>query len=100
MPQVFVRKLGANRSTNNGTGRGALFQKLRSCRAREEVESLIGRLGELSSVKEANTAISAWGRVRDWRRALEVLSEIQEHGLSPNVITYSATISACGKGSQ
>ena len=45
-------------------------------------------------------AISAWGRVRDWRRAVELLSEMRERWLTPDVITYSAAISACEKGSQ
>ena len=83
-----------------GNERSALLQKLRSSRRREEVESFIGQLGELTSVKEASMAVSAWGRVRDWKRALEVLSEMRERGLQPNVITYSAAISACEKGSR
>jgi pentatricopeptide repeat protein len=61
---------------------------------------LLEQLGELRSIKEANKAISAWGRVREWERALKLLSEIRQRGLEPNVITYSAAISACEKGSQ
>ena len=33
-------------------------------------------------------------------RALELLAEMQGRGLDPNVITFSAAISACEKGQQ
>ena len=106
--EVNGRKIKIIESTNTpaasvrggGMHRGALFQQLRASRRRDQVETIIGRLGELTDVKEASMAISAWGRVRDWKRALEQLSEMQERGLVPNVITYSAAISACAKGSQ
>ena len=35
-----------------------------------------------------------------WQHAVLLLAEMQAQGLGPNVITYSATISACEKGSQ
>ena len=44
--------------------------------------------------------ISAYGRARDWRRALSLLSEMFKCGVSPDVISFSAGISACGKGGQ
>jgi len=90
----------ADPSTNSATGRVALLQQLRSSRRREEIESLVERLGEFTSVKEASMAVSAWGRAHDWRRALETMREMRERGLEPNVITYSAAISACEKGAQ
>ena len=35
-----------------------------------------------------------------WERALELLHEMQQWGWQPNVIRYSAAISACEKGGQ
>ena len=83
---IESKRASANPTANGGGGRGVLLQKLRSSKRREEVESLIGQLGELTSVKEASMAVSAWGRVRDWRRALELLRDMRERGIEPNVI--------------
>ena len=35
-----------------------------------------------------------------WQRSLSLLAEMQDQGLSPNVITYSSAISACGQSYQ
>jgi len=35
-----------------------------------------------------------------WQQALELLAEMQAQGLEPDVITYSAAISACEKAEQ
>ena len=35
-----------------------------------------------------------------WRKALELLEEMKENGITPNGYTYSAAIAACGNGSQ
>ena len=91
---------GGSGGGGGGTGRGSLLQQLRTSRNRTEIAALSDKLGELRSIKEASMAISAWGRVRDWERALALMSEMRERGVEPNMITYSAAISACEKSSQ
>ena len=44
--------------------------------------------------------ISELGKCRQWAQALEILKAMQRQGVVPNVITYNALISACGKGKQ
>ena len=44
--------------------------------------------------------ITAYGRVRDWRHALSLLDEMRDHGVAPDVISFSSAISACGKNGQ
>merc|ERR1712232_1120983 len=47
-----------------------------------------------------SAAISACEKGRQWELALKLLGEMQEAGVTPNVITYSSAISACEKGRQ
>jgi pentatricopeptide repeat domain-containing protein 1 len=35
-----------------------------------------------------------------WKRALELLDEMQGNGIAPTEVTYSVAISACGNGGQ
>ncbi|CAK0795675.1 unnamed protein product [Prorocentrum cordatum] len=46
------------------------------------------------------SAFSACEKGEHWQRALALLSEMWEANLKPNVISYSAGISACEKGGQ
>ena len=45
-------------------------------------------------------AISAYGKMRECGRALELFEEMKTARIERNTITYSAAISACGKGGQ
>ena len=40
------------------------------------------------------------GRYRQWWQAVQILHDMPRQGLQPDVITYSAAISACAKGQQ
>jgi pentatricopeptide repeat domain-containing protein 1 len=44
--------------------------------------------------------ISACAQARNWKKALQLLEEMQAKGVEPNVFTYNATTSACEKGGQ
>jgi len=44
-----------------------------------------------------NTMISVAEKMRDHQRALHLLQEMQDRGISKNEITYSSAISACEK---
>ena len=44
--------------------------------------------------------IEACAKARMWKRALELLDEMDENGIAPSDVTYSVTITACGNGGQ
>jgi pentatricopeptide repeat domain-containing protein 1 len=52
---------------------------------------------DLTKVIHYNLGISACAQARNWKKALQLLEEMQAKGVEPNVITYNATISACEK---
>ena len=82
-----------------GDSRGALLQQFRNTRRRSDVQQILERI-ELHSVIEHNFAISAWGRVREWERAVALLGEMRQKGLVPDVFSFTSAISACEKSSQ
>jgi pentatricopeptide repeat protein len=49
------------------------------------------------NVKEFSMGISAYGRSRDWKRAIGLLDEMKSAGVDPDVFSYSAAIAACEK---
>ena len=44
-----------------------------------------------------NTAISAWDHAKQSQKVFELIQVMQQKDLEPDVITYSAAISACEK---
>jgi len=40
------------------------------------------------------------GKTDDWEQALDLLDEMRQRGIAPNVITYNSAITAAGKGKQ
>ena len=57
-------------------------------------QKLMRRMGEYT------ITISALGRKSSWSAALDLLREMRRSWQRPNVISYSAAISACEKGHQ
>lgn len=47
-----------------------------------------------------SAAVSACGKVGQWRAALSLLGRMRAANCHPNVTTYTAAIDACGKGGQ
>ena len=47
-----------------------------------------------------SAAISACEKAKQSEKALELVEEMQQKGLEPDVITYNAAISACEKAKQ
>ncbi|KAL3788903.1 hypothetical protein HJC23_002657 [Cyclotella cryptica] len=45
-----------------------------------------------------NALINVCEKIKDWKRALELLRQMDEEGVAKNEITYSSAISACEKG--
>lgn len=45
-----------------------------------------------------NSAINACARVGEWQHALRLLLRMRDLGLAPNVVTWSAVLTACGQG--
>jgi pentatricopeptide repeat protein len=42
----------------------------------------------------------ACAKAKMWKKALELLDEMQQNGIAPTEVTYSVAISACGNGGQ
>jgi pentatricopeptide repeat domain-containing protein 1 len=42
--------------------------------------------------------INVCEKIKDWKRALELLRQMDDEGVAKNEITYSSAISACEKG--
>ena len=79
-----------------------MTQKLRDSRKSAEITQLLNRISveSLETANEYNICIRAYGRARDWRRALSLLAKMRQSGVSPDVISFNAAISACAKGRQ
>jgi pentatricopeptide repeat domain-containing protein 1 len=45
-----------------------------------------------------SSAISVCAKARQWKKALELLQEMDIQGIQPDVFCYNAAISACEKG--
>ena len=87
------------RSRQQKEGRPQLIQRLRGTRKSSEVTQLLEKIPPRTD-REFTTGISAYGRAGDWERALSLFDEMRESGVTPDVFSFSAAISACGKGRQ
>ena len=75
-------------------------QQLKQARGSMEVQRLIKEHHRPLKLKEYTMVISAFGRSRDWKRALEILEEMRSSGVQPDVVAYSAAITACAKSGE
>ena len=82
------------------SNRALLVRKLRTMTQREQVEACLQQLRPLQTASEYSTSIVALSRVRRARQAVELLEEMKQRELAPNLYCYSAAISACGKSGQ
>ena len=76
--------------------RTALFNRLRSEEHLDasEVEQCLKELAPLHNVKEYSMAITARGRVGQWKEALDLLDDMKFKGHPPNAIAYNVAITA------
>jgi pentatricopeptide repeat protein len=44
--------------------------------------------------------MTACAKAKMWKKALELLDEMEQNGIAANEITYSVAIKACGNGGQ
>ena len=97
--QPLVIREYIKKDVQSNSPRTLLFDELKSARASQDIGKILSQLDGLNNVKEYNIAINAWGRVRAWQRALELLDEMRSHGITPDIISFtvSVAISACGK---
>ena len=95
----IIPESNEGRSRGQGQGKASLIQKMRNSRRSAEITQLLESI-QPNMVKEYNMGISAYGRARDWKRALALLAKMRKSGVSPNVISFNAAISACEKGGQ
>jgi len=66
----------------------------------ELLRSASERYGVTPNTITYTAAISACGKGGQWKKALELLGQMDAAGVARNTITYNAAISACGKGGQ
>ena len=59
-----------------------------------EVEQCLKELAPLHNVKEYSMAITARGRVGQWKEALDLLDDMKFKGHPPNAIAYNVAITA------
>ena len=73
------------------------YEHLRTAaRDSDEVKSLLLEHPP-ENVKDYTMGISAYARLKDWRKALSLLEDMRPAGIEPNEYSYSAAISACAK---
>lgn len=46
-------------------------------------------------VRELNKNIMYWGKRRDFKRVMELLEQLEQEGLEPNIYTFNALMNAC-----
>ena len=87
---------GSHNNSGKSSGKGASKGGFKG-RGQEQgtTERDIGQV-----LKALTTQIKALGKTRQWWQALQVFRTIQQDGIVPDVITYSALISALEKGKQ
>ena len=85
------------RYRRQGQGDANLIQKIRNSRQSAEITQLLERI-KPETVKEYSMGISAYGRARDWKRALSLLKEMRERGVTPNVYSFNAALLASRDG--
>ena len=61
------------------------------------VLSYLDQAGITATQYHNNPAIAASARNKDWRKAIELLKEMESTGTVPDMFTYSRTITACGR---
>lgn len=80
--------------------RSHLYQhELKQANRQSDVERMLNEHPP-KNVKEYSMGIAAWARARDWRRAVELLSQMKAAGVAPNVYSFSSAITACAKGGE
>lgn len=72
---------------------------LRGCSNAREVEACL-RGVELRDLSSYTRAMTAWGRVKQWGKALELLSACRAAGWKPDQRCYMAAVTACSKCGQ
>ena len=66
----------------------------------EQVDTLDWATKATGKFRTCNAEISTAGKNKNWQQALALLQLMQEAGLVPNVVSYSAAISTCEKSEQ
>mmetsp|Transcript_27072 Transcript_27072/g.33814 ORF Transcript_27072/g.33814 Transcript_27072/m.33814 type:complete len:1234 (-) Transcript_27072:413-4114(-) len=58
--------------------------------------SLLGASTTLTTL-DINCAINAYAIMGKWKEASSLVTEMQKHGITPDVVSYNSAIHACGK---
>jgi pentatricopeptide repeat protein len=72
----------------------------RSRLCNQQQQSLITLTHFVYSSSDSNNptaAITACGNAGQWQQAKQLIVQMKESGVQPNVITYTAALNACGK---
>ena len=87
----IIPESNEGRSRGQGQGKASLIQKMRNSRRSVEIAQLLESI-QPKTVKEYSMGISAYGRARDWNRALSLLATMRQNGISKAPATGTAPI--------
>ena len=89
----YKRKPTSPRQQQNGNWRA--HGKFRSGENAIERLERAEQSGRRASPKLYTSAISTYGKRKQWRKSIELLKKMETKGVAPDVITYNAAIKAC-----
>lgn len=71
-----------------------------TCISHAQLLERLRKDGGPTTVRLMNAVVDACRKGKQWEKALEMLADMKEHGVTPDDFTYTAAIAACRQGRQ